>query len=173
MGEPYPCKARVTVLDSLSGVKIIDNNFIHCNDIDTKFTNSRYIVTVHERVYAQKYLDEQEAIKEIERIRKEQEAQKRQDERDSRALIDEQERQKEIIVNEEIKVLEVTVETPISDIPISTPKVVITDDVSKSNVYIRTAELLFTKKSNSTPINMGLIAIGIASIFIILKLKNK
>ena len=172
MSESYPCKARVTVLDSLSGVKIIDNNFIHCNDIDTKFTNSRYIVTVHERVYAQKYLDEQEAIKEIERIRKEQEAQNRQDERDARALIAEQERQEEIIVNEEIKVLEVTVETPIADIPISTPNTVITDDITKSNVYIRTAELLFTKKTNSIPINIGLVALGIASVFIIFKLKK-
>ena len=172
MSESYPCKARVTVLDSLSGVKIIDNNFIHCNDIDTKFTNSRYIVTVHERVYAQKYLDEQEAIKEIERIRKEQEAQNRQDERDARALIAEQERQEEIIFNEEIKVLEVTVETPIADIPISTPNTVITDDITKSNVYIRTAELLFTKKTNSIPINIGLVALGIASVFIIFKLKK-
>ena len=172
MSESYPCKARVTVLDSLSGVKIIDNNFIHCNDIDTKFTNSRYIVTVHERVYAQKYLDEQEAIKEIERIRKEQEAQNRQDERDARALIAEQERQEEIIFNEEIKVLEVTVETPISDIPISTPNTVTTYDIAKSNVYIRTAELLFTNKTKSIPINMGLVALGIASIFIIFKLKK-
>ena len=170
MGEPYPCKARVTVLDSLSGVKIIDNNFIHCNDIDTKFTHSRYIVTVHERVYAQKYLDEQIAIKE----QKEKEAKDRADERELQRILAEQKRQQEIdnnptvITSEQEVINEVT--TPIQDITnVKEVNSVFDSDFLQRVLEFQKTNLQNTPKNNNTNTILIIGGIGLIGLFILMK----
>ena len=177
MGEPYPCKARVTVLDTLSNVKIIDNNYIHCNDVDTKFSHSRYIVTVHERVYAQKYLDEQQAIQD----QKDREAQERADDRELRRILAEQERQKEldnnptVIVYDSPIIEEVT--TPISDVPNSINDVV-NSSLYDTDVFKRvlsaiqnqnnTEQNIIPKKDNTNTI-LIIGGIGLVGLFILMK----
>jgi hypothetical protein len=179
MGEPYPCKARVTVLDSLSGVKIIDNNFVHCNDVENggKFKHSRYKVTVHERVYAQKYLDEQQAIQD----QKDREAQERADDRELRRILAEQERQKEldnnptVIVYDSPIIEEVT--TPISDVPNSINDVV-NSSLYDTNVFKRvlsaiqnqnnTEQNIIPKKDNTNTI-LIIGGIGLVGLFILMK----
>jgi len=151
MGEPYPCKARVTVLDTLSNVKIIDNNFVHCNDIEKggKFKHSRYIVTVHERIYAQKYLDEQQAIKDKKDAEAKARADARELEQELRRIEDEKKKAEEKILADQQEVIIQTVITPIADIPVITKT---NDNLYDSDFFNRVLAMIeLTKPKNYKP----------------------
>ena len=172
MGEPYPCKARVTVYDNIAKMNIIDNNFVHCNDVENggKFKHSRYKVTVHERVYAQKYLDEQQAIQD----QKDREAQERADKRELQRILDEQKRQQEIdnnptvITSEQEVINEVT--TPIQDITnVKEVNSVFDSDFLQRVLEFQKTNLQNTPKNNNTNTILIIGGIGLVGLFILMK----
>lgn len=172
MGEPYPCKARVTVYDNIAKMNIIDNNFVHCNDVENggKFKHSRYKVTVHERVYAQKYLDEQQAIQD----QKDREAQERADAREYQQMLDEQKRQQEIdnnptvITSEQEVINEVT--TPIQDITnVKEVTSVFDNDFLQRVLEFQKTHLENTPKNNNTNTILIIGGIGLVGLFILMK----
>ena len=172
MGEPYPCKARVTVYDNIAKMNIIDNNFVHCNDVENggKFKHSRYKVTVHERVYAQKYLDEQQAIQD----QKDREAQERADKRELQRILDEQKRQQEIdnnptvITSEQEVINEVT--TPIQDITnVKEVNSVFDSDFLQRVLEFQKTNLQNTPKNNNTNTILIIGGIGLVGLFLLMR----
>jgi len=172
MGEPYPCKARVTVYDNIAKMNIIDNNFVHCNDVENggKFKHSRYKVTVHERVYAQKYLDEQQAIQD----QKDREAQERADERELQRILAEQKRQQEIdnnptvITSEQEVINEVT--TPIQDITnVKEVNSVFDSDFLQRVLEFQKTNLQNKPKNNNTNTILMIGGIGLISLFFLMR----
>jgi hypothetical protein len=158
MGEPYPCKARMTVLDTLINFKIIDNKWVHCNNIND-FTHSRYIVTVHERIYAQKYLDEQQAIKDKKDAEAKARADARELEQELRRIEDEKKKAEEKRISDQQEVIIQTVITPIADIPVIT-------ELTKPKNY--KPKLSLAPKDNNTMIIL-LGALGLIGLFVLKK----
>jgi len=156
LGEPYPCKARVTIYDTLSKRNIVENNFVHCNDIESggSFKHSRYQITVHERVYAQKYLDEQNAIQQQKEAEARARADARELEQELRRIADEKKKAEEKILADQQNIISQTIVTPIADIPVTTSPV-INDDLDnllESDFYNRVLSMInLTKPKNYEP----------------------